>query len=241
MKSESFKILRNEIFPVRKHFTLIELLVVIAIISILMTMLLPALKKARGMAKQIECLNTMKQCGTASAYYLNDFGYLPPARFVVPGTISVAWFYWCRHLIELGYLPTKSRASVNWIGATGCDGYPRQYTCPEVMDNGIRPIANPDVVIGVNGNLVSTPSLLHGPNFIYPSRLFYIADSYSFLPGDIGMLPTVYTLRWGHNNSVNVIYVDMHGNSRKPNSMSHSTPGTPFWSGNKKDWTQTSD
>ena len=61
---------RSEII---RNFTLVELLVVIAIISMLMAMLLPALKKARGMARQIECLNTMKQCGTASAYYINDF------------------------------------------------------------------------------------------------------------------------------------------------------------------------
>ena len=51
------RIARNGILP----FTLIELLVVIAIISILMAMLLPSLKQARDTAKQIICLNNIRQ------------------------------------------------------------------------------------------------------------------------------------------------------------------------------------
>ena len=219
-------------------FTLIELLVVIAIISMLMAMLLPALKKARGMARQIECLNTMKQCGTASAYYINDFRYLPQA--ISADAAGSRYFYWCKDLIGLGYLPGKPGLPVGWsnlIGQTGCEGIirPRQYTCPEVTEFGIRPIATQDIVIGVNANAG------YGPNFKYPSRLCYIADSNSFDIADPSMTPSVYTLRWGHNNSANVIYVDMHGDSRKPNSMDHGTYRTPFWSGNDYYWIRKED
>lgn len=58
----------------QKGFTLMELLVVIAIIALLMSVLLPALSKAKEQAKRALCLNNLRQLTACWIMYADDNG-----------------------------------------------------------------------------------------------------------------------------------------------------------------------
>lgn len=76
----------------RRAFTLIELLVVIAVIALLMSIVVPSLRKAKEVAKLIVCANNMNQTVKGVlAYAADNQGVLPPHPAErTNGTFSVA-------------------------------------------------------------------------------------------------------------------------------------------------------
>lgn len=73
----------------RKGFTLVELLVVIAIIALLLSILMPSLKRAREQAKKVICSNNVHQnCVGLTLYAQDNADTLPPTKGEWPWDIS---------------------------------------------------------------------------------------------------------------------------------------------------------
>ena len=69
----------------KRGFTLIELLVVIAIIAILAAILFPVFAQAREKARQAQCGSNLRQIGTATMMYVQDYDEAYPAGSNPPG------------------------------------------------------------------------------------------------------------------------------------------------------------
>jgi len=76
----------------RAAFTLIELLVVISIIALLISLLLPALSKARETARHTQCgINQRQIITAANTYAVDEGGALPPTIVHPAGSTLWSW------------------------------------------------------------------------------------------------------------------------------------------------------
>ena len=108
-----------------KKFTLIELLVVIAILGILVSLLLPALGKARAKSQSLLCLSNLSQHGKALVLFeKNNNGKIPNR---LQKTNTGGWSNWalCSGVNEdasIPKFPTENRQMNPYLGVVPGSG-----------------------------------------------------------------------------------------------------------------------
>lgn len=228
-------------------FTLIELLVVIAIIAILAAMLLPALQQTKDTAKTISCLNNLKQMGLALAQYNDNYRHHLPSKgwrhynFTdknMPGYNSSL------ELLgnEVNYKSGSPSTPVS-IAYGGPNGYKRgMWACPSKQDRLDLPYNNSfNEAMTLLGNNVISLSLFKSSKWRLPARLALWGDGTSPWAGDYNYMLIPRSIGFPHKNASNILYADLHANSRKQGSFSWRTSGnanagvyTPFWNNSEK-------
>lgn len=211
-----------------RGFTLIELLVVISIITLLISILLPALAAARDVARSLQCLSNEHQIGLGIVLYANDHdAYIPPEMGEVHG---IDRWRWPQILKENGYINTPM-APINGgavtVGVFSCPAESSPTTHSAQSWNRAWYKTN----YGLN-NYFATNWKNHPSNYrtgrLAPFERIYNSTSYRntnpsavALLGDSGMGPES---RWGpliwwhmsnfrHRGSWNVLYFDFHAGS----------------------------
>jgi len=198
----------NLIYSGKKAFTLIELLVVIAIISLLVSILMPSLNKAKDLAKKTVCGNTMRSIGISIIMYTNDYdGWIPKVR----DSYSPLKDFWSDKIYN-EYLPNAD--------AFCCPSAPERVFSPNEVEGSIKIAYGLEWWLGGGANIQGKGN-----------RLVDIENnSCTVLLGENGSLNHGYGVHnycfpvpnasdWGwiddnrHNGISNILFLDTHASS----------------------------
>jgi prepilin-type N-terminal cleavage/methylation domain-containing protein len=188
----------------RKHsaFTLVELLVVIGIIALLISILLPALTKAREAANRAACLSNLRQVHTALVLFAHDKKDQVPLGYI-NNDKQYNFMIW-----EVG-APTGRWSLFGFLEPAGLLKNPKVFYCPS--ENHPSFTFNSPTNAWPVRNDVKTRSaygcrpIVSWPGFNPPSRLPKLSSvKNKALLSDIIARPEFVTTR--HAKGVNVLY-----------------------------------
>ena len=130
----------------RHAFTLVELLVVIGIIAVLVSILLPALTRARRQAMTVQCASNMRQLAQAMLMYINDNKGVHPPAVISPSSGAPNMYpdgiWWPNLLVQQKYINTPG---VNAYPQPGMTTAGKQFDrgsvfrCPEGREEDYGP------------------------------------------------------------------------------------------------------
>ena len=175
--------------PVR-GFTLVELLVVISIIALLLSILMPSLRKAREQAKKVICMSNLKQQGVASMMYCMDYGgaLIPERSYATSDNPqdedTIIWAALLAPYIQ-SKKGSKSLSQGGYWAEDEPEGVLKVFKCPSQKD---RFQFTWYLRYGINLNHISQPFHPAGPKVLKnvsisrPSDRMHIADSMDNTP-----------------------------------------------------------
>lgn len=134
---------RKRIVSLRRGVTILELLVVISSISVLASILLPAVQSARESARNLECSNHLRQIGMAGHSYADSHGWLPVGWQLDP---TRRWAYgWAGNLLSFIEEPALQSQidrtrPMDQLNPAARSATPFLFLCPSDLGDPIFPM-----------------------------------------------------------------------------------------------------